>query len=755
MNTTRSKTHVLARASTFQMMARFAAVALLATLLAPSAFAQSQYIYVANTGENTVSKVDINLNIEVARYATWFPPGANHNPAPSRISRDRLGYVYVLNRFFPQGQSSPNAHLPVLVKIAPFGGTLGTTTSNGPTNVLAMTDTNTNDEIDAGDNKDARILWGKRIGAPTIVGNPGDEGALGRALCMDPSGYLWVGLHETKRYYKVDPATGSPVGAVVSTNNHMPYGCQVDTQGRLWSVDYSHSAYPGHTLAEIDTGTHQLKAIHDHGPNSLPPKNYGRNYSLSLFNGCEAGPTKVYLSEWLLGRTYIVYDPQTNSFSNPPASVPQFKSIAVAVGKNGDIISGEYQNTGRVIKTTPSGTVVWDTNTLPAGPAVPMADLHGIIVDENDDVWVVDRAADQLVKYSGGDGHKIGLPVAVGDSPYTYGNPPPPTCPCAVTSEPQIKCEGKDKDGKWKYSWSFLVTNHSPFSMPATTVDISAPTGSPITDLTPGQFAFLPPGLPPKGQATVTGTFTLAQPIPGTQICFDIRLNAGTGWCCPLEHVCFIMPDCTCATLQGVFKCAQGRPYLELSVTNLGPTAAAGAQIFSNTPGVSVSPQTTTLTFPQNTPVIITPLTVTGASPGQVISLSVMLHGPIDPKTGVHSWCCTATVRVIYPVKVCWWWWDGEIFDDINLNGLRDSGEGALPDWTVTLTSEGKGTSRTAQTDASGKYQFEEIEPGKCRLSVQPPKGWRATTPKGGAHALTVEAPPKGKLDFGFVKTRP
>ena len=118
------------------------------------------------------------------------------------------------------------------------------------------------------------------------------------------------------------------------------------------------------------------------------------------------------------------------------------------------------------------------------------------------------------------------------------------------------------------------------------------------------------------------------------------------------------------------------------------------------------------------------PLTITGAAPGQSISISVMLHGPIDPKTGVYSWCCTATVKVTYPAKVCWWLPNGDVFDDANANGIRDAGESGLPDWTVTLT-DSKGTPRTTKSDAAGKYQFEEIEPGKYRLSVQPPKGWR------------------------------
>src|SRR5882762_2699454 len=97
MNTRQSKTHVSAKASPFQMIARLAAAFLLAALLAPSAFAQSQYIYVANTAENTVSKIDINSNTEVARYATWFSTA--WGPAPSRIVKDAAKNVFVLNRF--------------------------------------------------------------------------------------------------------------------------------------------------------------------------------------------------------------------------------------------------------------------------------------------------------------------------------------------------------------------------------------------------------------------------------------------------------------------------------------------------------------------------------------------------------------------------------------------------------------------------------------------------------------------------------
>jgi DNA-binding beta-propeller fold protein YncE len=412
----------------FTLKASLAAALFLAVLLVPSASAQ--YIYVANAGEDTVSKIDINTNQEVAKYATWFTFGAHHiahigNPwagaAPSRLLQDSTGNLYVLNRFF----STPNpSHLPVLLKIAPTGGTLGTTTSNGL--VLPMVDANNNNHIDPGEATDMRIKWASEIG---IAGT--DEGALGRALCIDTSGVLWIGMFNTQRYYKVNPANGQMLGPPILTPGHRPYGCQVDTKGRLWSVD------EGQTLAEIDTVTNQV-TIHNHGT----PTNFGSNYSVSLFNSCGSVPSKVYLSG-RPAKTYIAYDPQTSSFSAAPLAVSAlFTSFAIGVDLNGNIVSGEQAITGRVIKSTQSGTIVWDTNLLPAGPVVPAHDLHGIIIDEHNDIWAVHLRENRVVKYSGVDGHWIAT-VPVGDSPYTYGNPPPPTCPCAEISEHPIKCEGQ------------------------------------------------------------------------------------------------------------------------------------------------------------------------------------------------------------------------------------------------------------------------------------------------------------------------
>jgi hypothetical protein len=525
------------------------AVLLLVALAVPSQAAP--FIYVANAGEDTVSKIDVTTNTEVARYATWFNSGSNNliaahignawaGPAPSRIAQDTAGNIYVLNRFFSTGTGSTGKtwsnppHRPVLLKIAPSGAP----TSNGST-ALPIIDSNNNNDIDPGETTDNRIVWAKPIGQ--VADNIG----VGRAVAVDKTGNLWVGMYSTKQYYKVDPTTGNTIGGPITTGTHTPYGCAVDMNGKLWSADESKS------LAEIDTVANTLVAVHNH-------TNYGTNYSLSVFNDCSSTPPKVkiYLSETTNGKTYIVYDPQTSSFSNSPGTIPQLKSLAIAVDSHGDIVSGEYQTTGRIIKTSPTGSLLWDTNT--SGPTVPVADLRGIIIDKNNDVWAVDRQGNRVIKYSGSTGSYIAT-VPVGNMPYTYGNAPPPTCNstptptptptpsptptstptptpggggCADVSDKEIRCLPNGG-----YSYTFNVANNSGSAMSQI---LLTPVGGSTFTLSP-QLSTLSSPLQ-NGQST-TVTTTIANAKPGDKVCFFVSLLSDKAPCCNVQ-ACLTLPRC-------------------------------------------------------------------------------------------------------------------------------------------------------------------------------------------------------------------
>ena len=83
-------------------------------------------LWVANAGEDTLTRFDTRNNKETARYRTWFGPAgqAGHAPhlgdafagaAPSRTAVDLDGNAYVLNRHF-DGRSA------VLIKVLSDGG---------------------------------------------------------------------------------------------------------------------------------------------------------------------------------------------------------------------------------------------------------------------------------------------------------------------------------------------------------------------------------------------------------------------------------------------------------------------------------------------------------------------------------------------------------------------------------------------------------------------------------------------------------
>jgi hypothetical protein len=546
--------------NSFATKAGLAVAGLLAAIFLPlSASAQGPYIFVANAGDDTVSKIDVTMKKEVARYSTWFNSGTNNliashsgignawaGPAPSRIARDSAGNAYVLNRFFSVGTGcaghvwSNPAHRPVLVKISPNSGP---PTSTGT--ALPITDSNNNNDIDSGEATDKAILWARPVGQGV------DDIGVGRALAIDTTGNLWVGMYCTKQYYKVDANTGSmipPAGMPVKTGTHMPYSCVVDVNGNLWSVDEQT------TLANINTTTNTFVDSYPHVAN-------GVNYSLAVFNDCSTSPptVKIYLSSrdddtGNTGKTYMIFDPQTLKFIDAPvANKYKFASIAIGVDSHGNIVSGKWRGSGggRIIKTSPGGANLWDTDASPAGPTVPSSDLHGIIIDANDDVWAVSRTGGTVTKYSGVNGTQLAT-VKVGDQPYTYSNVPPATCSdasaptptptatatptatpgCASVTDKEIRCL---PDGN--YSYTFNVTNNSGVAMSQVLL-------TPVTDgaftLTP-QLSKLSSPLA-NGQST-TITANIGRVGPGGKVCFFLSLLADNAPCC-IVQVCPTLPPC-------------------------------------------------------------------------------------------------------------------------------------------------------------------------------------------------------------------
>ncbi|WP_421620796.1 hypothetical protein [Alkalilimnicola ehrlichii] len=182
-------------------------------------------IWVANAGEASVSKIDTNTGVELARYWTFFPEQASSSPwggpAPSRTAVDSRGNVYVANRHF---DGRPPAVLKILneeaVDHAGDGQVNTSRNEDGEgmidpdTEMMPLEDTNNTGRVDPEDLQDDRIAW------HVTVGNDND---LGRSLCIDNDGQIWLGMYRGQAYYQLDSDTGQVLQGPIDTEGHTPY----------------------------------------------------------------------------------------------------------------------------------------------------------------------------------------------------------------------------------------------------------------------------------------------------------------------------------------------------------------------------------------------------------------------------------------------------------------------------------------------------------------------------------------------------
>lgn len=362
----------------------------------------SRYIFVANHGEDSVSKFDTAnvLNAsgvvvapgrEVARYKTFAgQPGASNGGYPSRIAIDVDGNAYVLNRMPDLGTP------PYLVKILVDGAI----DRNGNGVIDSSRESNGTPGIQAAEMKalasnsnagilDERVAWIKPVGTGT---------SFGRSVCVAPDGKLWVGIWNQARYYRVDPATGDtlPIGPgnlpYVQLNGWNPYGCTVDKNGILWSATVG-TGVGG--FGRVDTATGAVSQIAN--------PYHGYNYGIAQGNG------KIYQAPYMGGYGWAAYDTATGAWSRSPHG---FNGAGIAVDGEGNILSTDYSG---IRKYKPDGTLLWSTS--------EGGTTYGVMVDGNNDVWVMNLATYRTTKYRGSDGALIGyLPTGVYPYVYTDGS---------------------------------------------------------------------------------------------------------------------------------------------------------------------------------------------------------------------------------------------------------------------------------------------------------------------------------------------
>lgn len=355
-------------------------------------------MWIANAGEDTVSRWDTDNNVEVARYNTWFGPPASHDawtgPSPSRTAVDSEGNAYVANRHF-DGKPADVIKILAFDYIDRNGNGLmdtsrdvngdGTITSD---EMLPMTDLNGNGIIDDAEIRDERIAWAVSVGAVN---------GLGRSLAIDNDNNIWLGLYNSKNYYKLSSVNGTILAGPIDVSPNTPYGALVDKSGILWGASLTTN------LLKLDTNTNNKLNVYDHSA-------YGINYGIAL--GYDAGDnTHVYLAA-PGGNTYIEFNSATGAFSIP--ATVKFASYGIATDPIGNIFASNLA-TGAVSKFAPGGSVIW------SAPAQVTAEARGTVVDSKNNVWVIQRDANKMSKFNGSNGGALGV-FNTGREPYTYSD---------------------------------------------------------------------------------------------------------------------------------------------------------------------------------------------------------------------------------------------------------------------------------------------------------------------------------------------
>ena len=355
------------------------------------------YIWIANSNEGTVSKINTMTGVEEGRY--WTDPSMGTG-SPSRTSVSLLGDVAVSNR-----------NVPSTTKVAAREERCVDLNANG----VIDTSTGANDVLDWG--LDECVLWhttyagvtGGAHGPRPTQWEAGEEDQNG---CADPNPRLWVAyLADSGEavYNRLDGTTGQILDAPTfpwgAMSSYGPYGGVVNAEGDLFL-----SGLGGSSMVHVDADT---LVVTDYG-------NPGTSfYGIGI--DAEGNP-------WIAGGNNIsIFDDGTKQWTVVPVTNGSLRGIQI--DSEGRAWAAGNSPCGLVELDVASRTVTNQQVALP-GCAVPV----GVSIDVEGYVWSPDQSANIAFKL---DPSNYQVTLAVGGlvSPYTYsdmtgaglglvGNPP-------------------------------------------------------------------------------------------------------------------------------------------------------------------------------------------------------------------------------------------------------------------------------------------------------------------------------------------
>lgn len=396
-------------------------------------------VWVANTNEGTVSKLDSRTNRETARYPSigaMAPAGVDEpnvgcnacgsnalcrGNCPSRTAVDQNFDAYVGNRAFGrQGTVTKIASQESDCVDRNSNGTIDTSRDLNGDGIIQMDSSGeyvgVNDEC---------ILWTSAVGpaGDPAMGNAG-LGGVPRALTVARAapdqlvGNVWVGLYNPHEACQLNPQTGAVIGCVDITIN--PYGAATAADYGVWFTTTS-GLGDRQILRRVDSTTLAVSSTSPI-PDIVPgcPAAAGPHpgaYGLTL-----DGDGRVYLANFNCGNGGVLrYTPATDSWdyvdlgqSGTPRGVAADEtSLWVALSNEQPNFQGPAS--GRVIQYQLSSFTRVGTWDLPTGTG-----LIGVGVDLDGAVWAISHNQSLAARLDPvtrtWTEHPVGL------NPYTYSD---------------------------------------------------------------------------------------------------------------------------------------------------------------------------------------------------------------------------------------------------------------------------------------------------------------------------------------------
>lgn len=332
------------------------------------------FIWVPNSNDGTISKVDTVTGNELGRYRTG--PGSG---SPSRTTVDLQGNCWVGNR---------NTGTVVKVGLAENGqcfdrnGNGKIDTSTGSTALPWGQDECVLLEVSL--NKGSEVTCTVGQNCPTNGSGP-------RGIAIDANNNLWAGTYSSRMYYQIDGAKGTILKKVdVSSVGHSPYGAVVDKSGIVWSADIS-----GNVL-RLDPATGAFAKIQINGSQPYG-MSMGKNGQLYVAGWCANSLTMINTATGAIG------------WSKPTGDNC---SRGVAVTNDGDIW---VANSG-------SNTVSrWSADGTKKGTIPGFQHPTGVATDAAGKVWVVDYNSANIYRIDAAS-NRIDLTKSVGGAHYGYSD---------------------------------------------------------------------------------------------------------------------------------------------------------------------------------------------------------------------------------------------------------------------------------------------------------------------------------------------